>query len=834
MTTVRGWQLQIDWSDAGTFAGALEDAANLVDKAPVTVGWGRSVDTNTLTATTAELDFSMFNRTRSSDRYLSPENTSGPIYGKIYPGHAVKLLRTVAGGGTLYAETFATSAGGWTAVSGGAVARVATPSEDGDGALRYTPPGAVAVVGTTHPFQVPIMTIAPSSFVLSMRVQASVTHSDAAAVLDWYDSSGTNFASSVGATTVLTAGAWTTVSTLGVTAPLGAVAFIPRLRLGSTPPATTLFYVDNMSVAYTPLDAGQTYRLHRGILDDLSVDSTAAARTFTGKAVDAFGRINSGNLSTTLYQSVRTGTAINVVLDAIGWPAADRAIDPGATVIPFWWEEGTDPAEAVTKLVNSEGPPAIAYVEGGTFVFRDRHHRIRSAASNTSGSLYTLIQPTGGASLASADGMFESGMLAGWGAPSGGTFAVSNAQAHTGTWSGLLTTTGSPTQTYVRATSITVTALTSYRVVMWARAASITNNVQLAVDWFDVAGGYLSTSALTINLAANTWTLFDATFTAPASAATGSYGPTLSSSPTAGTAIWVDDLDIRRPASPGYDFKIEKSSFTYDHGLKSIVNTATFSVGIRALTDLAEVWTSEDPIGMNSGDTQTFFVQPSDPVAGALTPDMASGDIQVTAGAFTATIDRTSGQKFILTLTCVTTGAVSRLALRGFPASVVRTVQVSSSDQPSISRYGTVSWPDEIPWANAYDAQAIADRIVAVYAGNRPRISFSIVNFNDRYESEICSLRISDRVTVRNDVLGINSDFYVERVEHSVERWQLHRLKIYCVAVEPVQAVNAFTFNVSGKGFDQGQFAVQGIDNASTMFVFDAAGQGFDQGLFAN
>lgn len=681
MTAVRGWQLLIDWSDDGTYGGTLEDVSNYVDRSTVTVGWGRSVDTNTLTAPTAELDFSLINRTRSWDRWFSPENTSSPIYGHIYPGHKAQISKTVAGGGTLYFETFATNTGGWTAVSGGTVTRVGTPSEDGNGALSYVPPGAVATVGVTRATPIGIMLIAPSSVVISLRVQASVTFADTAAVIDWFDSTGALVSSSTGPTTALAAGVWTTVSTAGSTPPATAVSFQPRLRIGSTPPATTTFYVDTAAVLYTPLDAGKTYVLHAGILDDVEVDSAAAARTFSGKVIDAFGRVNSGNLSTTVYQSIRTGDAINVVLDAIGWPSTARAIDPGVTIIPYWWEEGTDPAEAITKLVNSDGPPSIAYVEAGVFVFRDRHHRLRSAASNTPQGLYSLIMPAG--------------------------------------------------------------------------------------------------------------------------------------------------------SGPGYDFKVEKGSFAYDYGLRAIVNTASFSVDVRGLTDVAEVWTSEDPIGMNSGDTQTFFVQPSDPVINAIAPTMASGDIQVTQGTFTATIDRTSGQKFILVVTCTGTGAISRLALRGYAVAVTRTVQASSSDQASINRYDTVSWPDEVPWANAYDAQAIADRIVAVYANNRARVSFTIVNFNDRYETEMCSVRISDRVTVRNDVLGINSDFYVERLEHSVDRWQIHRLKLYLIAVEPVQAANAFTFDVSGKGFDQGAFAVPGIDNAATMFIFDQSGQGFDQGLIA-
>ena len=48
------------------------------------------------------------------------------------------------------------------------------------------------------------------------------------------------------------------------------------------------------------------------------------------------------------------------------------------------------------------------------------------------------------------------------------------------------------------------------------------------------------------------------------------------------------------------------------------------------------------------------------------------------------------------------------------------------------------------------------------------------------------------------------------------------------------QLSNPFTFNVAGKGFDQGLFQGGGIDDPSTMFRFDTAGHGFGQGVFVN
>lgn len=682
MTAVRGWQLSVDWSGGGGYTGTLEDVTNYANRSDVTVGWGRPTDSLNQNAPTSELSFGLINRTRTWDRYFSPENTSSPIYGQVIPGKSTRFTRTVSGYRSLYSESAFLSLAGWSAVSGGTLTRVASPSEDGNGALSYVPPGATATVGVNRNQMVGFMDIPASQFIISIRAMATATHSDVAAVIDWYDSSGT-FINTGGLTplTTLAAGVWTTVQSNYLTPPAAAVQFRTRLRLGSTPPATTTFYVDSVSVVAQPLDADKTYVLHQGILDDLSVDSQSAARTFTGHALDVWGRPQSGTLSTQVFQGIRTGDAINIILTEIGW-TGDRAIDAGATVIPYWWEEGTDPVEAVDKLVRSEGPPAIAYVEGGVFVFRDRHHRIRSTASNTSQGLFSLIQPAG--------------------------------------------------------------------------------------------------------------------------------------------------------TGPGYDFKVEKESFQYDHGMKSIVNKATFSVGIRKASDFGEVWSSDDAISMLTGEVTTIFAETTDPVMNVISPNFSNGSVQINSGNFAFSIDRTSGQRIAITITCTSGGVIGRMALQGNAIPVVRTVQASASDAGSIARnQGASAWPGDVPWANQYDAQAIADKIVTTYADNRPRISFALVNFNDRYSSEMCSIRIGDRITVRNDVLGFTRDFHVEQLQHSVSRWQLHRLTVSAIAVEPTQPSNVFTFGVAGKGFNDGAFGANGIDNSSTMFIFNQAGQGFGQGLFA-
>lgn len=425
---------------------------------------------------------------------------------------------------------------------------------------------------------------------------------------------------------------------------------------------------------------GTTHVLITGVLDDYDVDGDPETQ-FTGTVLDGWGRPGDEKLSTALYSGLRTGDAVGIVLDAIGW-TGPREIDAGATYMPWWWVEGDDANTAINKLVNSEGAPAIAYVRGGTFVFRDRHHRLLDPRSATSQGTYTHLVP----------------------------------------------------------------------------------------------------------------------------------------------------------AVAGSDFKIEAGSFHYNHGAKNIINSATFSVDQRAPQQLAEVWASEDPLTVDAGQSIQIAVQSSDPFFGAATPTIG-GDILTQSGTVSsATLSRTSGQAAILTITCSSATVITRVAVRAIPVSVVRTVQISARDASSVGNFGLQEWPSdgEPTWANVYDAQAIANRIVAVYANYRPTIELTVVALSATYLTEMLEARISDRITVTNQKRGISADFMIERLEHRITSLGLiHRLVITCQAAEPVQPANALTFDVAGRGFNQGAFAVDGIDNAATMFRFDVPGVGFDQGVFA-
>jgi hypothetical protein len=160
-----------------------------------------------------------------------------------------------------------------------------------------------------------------------------------------------------------------------------------------------------------------------------------------------------------------------------------------------------------------------------------------------------VVTVTACSTVTPLDGTFESG-VANWTATDC-TLAQSAVFVYDGAHSALMTVTGSPLLAYFRpGTSYRarVTAGGVYTLFIRVRSAANLTDVRASIDWFDAGGGYLSTSdsggpdALA---SASGWQgrrVFRAT--APANATSMAYGPTILSSPTAGTLLYVDNIEV--------------------------------------------------------------------------------------------------------------------------------------------------------------------------------------------------------------------------------------------------------------------------------------------------
>lgn len=143
------------------------------------------------------------------------------------------------------------------------------------------------------------------------------------------------------------------------------------------------------AVTLTATLAGTVYVMFVGQTDDFTLKPEIEQRSVDVTCLDGLAKLRGLPVTTSLYQGLRTGQAMHVLLDAAGWPEAARDIDAGATVMPYWWLDASDAFNAALELMDSEGPYALITIDGlGRFVFRDRHHRLQRAASLTAQSTW--------------------------------------------------------------------------------------------------------------------------------------------------------------------------------------------------------------------------------------------------------------------------------------------------------------------------------------------------------------------------------------------------------------------------------------------------------------
>lgn len=283
--------------------------------------------------------------------------------------------------------------------------------------------------------------------------------------------------------------------------------------------------------------------------------------------------------------------------------------------------------------------------------------------------------------------------------------------------------------------------------------------------------------------------------------------------------------------------------FTYEIGWRDIVNDVNFAVEERAPAgELTVIWESDDTLSLTIGQSVQVAVQANDPFMDAQDLETGTDIITTGAGVAVTTISRRSGQTLTITITAVGAAlTVTHLQVRARTVPVSRTVQVEADDSTSIARHGLRSYPDDAPYAGAHDAYAITQLLLARYAERRPTVELRIVSSDTAHHLQVVTRAISDLITIRNGELGLDTNFYIEWLQHTVARMNgedcpgpVHYAVLGCETSGTVVPANPFTFDKTGAGFDQGVFDPTASDNPSTVFIFDHPTQGrFDVGKFA-
>lgn len=132
-------------------------------------------------------------------------------------------------------------------------------------------------------------------------------------------------------------------------------------------------------------DGAPAYNVHTGLLADLPQNPAIGVQTVDIPAIGTLTRLVGKKITTPLYQDILISTAIGYLLDAAGWPTADRVISTSSTTLTWWWLDDQDAWEALQALYFSEGPGAAVYEDGqGRFVFEDKAYRILQTRCTTS------------------------------------------------------------------------------------------------------------------------------------------------------------------------------------------------------------------------------------------------------------------------------------------------------------------------------------------------------------------------------------------------------------------------------------------------------------------
>lgn len=284
-------------------------------------------------------------------------------------------------------------------------------------------------------------------------------------------------------------------------------------------------------------------------------------------------------------------------------------------------------------------------------------------------------------------------------------------------------------------------------------------------------------------------------------------------------------FDCAAPPVTGFGFT---EPFTYAHGWREIVNSVSFDVSERQQdTDLSVIWSTTDVLTLSIGQSLDLDMSGSEPFLGALTPVAGTDYVTTGAGVLQTTLSRTSGASAKLTLLAVGGPVtVQGIQVRGYAIPVKRTLKISRKDSGSISLHGERSYPNAAPWAGVNDAYDIAGSILVQYAQRRPTVELRIVTKDPSHFVQILNRTIGDRIHIINGEMGLDSDFFIERVTHTIQRVNqvgrppVHSVVFGCEKVPTPQA-NPFRFDVRGAGFDQGTFDPIQTDSPYTVFVFD-------------
>lgn len=301
----------------------------------------------------------------NSDRRFDPNHATGPYYGQLVP---LRRIRLRIGLNELINPDFEADLLGWYPLNGGVLTQTGSQYYTGPASMQVVTP-ATADAGTyAQPFHC----------VTGEEVRAKVWVKGTAGIvlklgIDEWDTSQVFLRRTQQSVTL--SGGWDEVS---VSATLGASTVYAGISILQNAATATTFYLDRCR-------AHHVYPCFSGYVERWPQEWQGIGWAETQiTAVDGFEPMNQIGIAA-VWNAELSGTRIARVLDAAGWPSADRSIDTGQSTVDAATFAVTDEQKAaghLSEVADSE-LGIFFFGKDGKAVFHDRQFRLR-APNNTS------------------------------------------------------------------------------------------------------------------------------------------------------------------------------------------------------------------------------------------------------------------------------------------------------------------------------------------------------------------------------------------------------------------------------------------------------------------
>lgn len=231
--------------------------------------------------------------------------------------------------------------------------------------------------------------------------------------------------------------------------------------------------------------------------------------------------------------------------------------------------------------------------------------------------------------------------------------------------------------------------------------------------------------------------------------------------------------------------------FKYDMGIRNIFNQATANILKYAEGEVTTLWTLDEEPCLAPGEVRSWRALFTGSAVDIVTPvestdyiadsQSGGGGDDLSANISIEITKLSQGADLAVTNNGAVAAYLTTLQVRGKLLSSV-TSSYKADNAASQTDFGKRTYPlssSIIPTEPI--AKDYCDFVVSRYGSPVPVIKLKIWNATAADLAEILARRGSDRITIKNDELGLNDEFFIHNIKHTISKQgRLHEMQIAC------------------------------------------------------